>query len=95
MDTCHLRNCLRTATNNRIVNITMAAPVMGLQEVADILGVSHQRADQIANSYEDFPEPLAVLAVGRIWSRDAVEQWVSAHPTRPVGRPRRKTGDTP
>jgi prophage regulatory protein len=67
--------------------------VVGLQEVAAMLGVTHQRADQIAKAYDDFPEPLAVLAVGRIWSRDAVEQWVSAHPVRPAGRPRRPPRD--
>ena len=70
-----------------------AGSVVGLQEVAAMLGVTHQRADQIAKAYDDFPEPLAVLAVGRIWSRDAVEQWVSAHPVRPAGRPRRPPRD--
>jgi len=70
-----------------------SGPVMGLQEVAEMLGVSHQRADQIAKAYDDFPEPLAVLAVGRIWSRDAVDKWVAAHPVRPRGRPRRPPRD--
>jgi len=60
-----------------------------------MLGVSHQRADQIAKAYEDFPEPVAVLAVGRIWSREAVETWVSAHPARPAGRPRRTPPQEP
>jgi len=62
---------------------------MGLREVARILGVTHQRADQIAKAYDDFPEPVAVLAAGRIWSRDAIDGWIASHPTRPTGRPRR------
>ena len=72
----------------------MSAPVAALQEVAEILGVSHQRADQIAKAYGDFPEPLAVLSVGRIWSRDSVERWTAAHPARPAGRPRRRRPDS-
>ena len=70
-----------------------AGPVVGLQEVAEMLGVSHQRADQIAKAYDDFPEPMTVLAVGRIWSRDAVDKWLSAHPVRPGARPRRPPRD--
>lgn len=55
-------------------------PLMGLTEIAELLGVTRQRAHQLAATY-GFPEPLARLAVGPIWSRKDVERWA-----REVGR---------
>lgn len=65
------------------------APVVGMAEVASIIGVSRQRVFQLARDYPDFPEPVAVLASGRVWERAAVEAWSWAHPDRRPGRPRR------
>lgn len=49
-------------------------PLMGLTEIAELLGVSRQRAHQLAATY-GFPAPLARLAVGPIWAREDVERW--------------------
>ena len=54
--------------------ISDVAHLMGVKEIAELLGVSPQRADQLANK-EGFPTPTAVLASGRIWNRDEVEAW--------------------
>jgi hypothetical protein len=62
--------------------------VVGLSEVASILGVSRQRAAQLAVEHDDFPEPIGQLAAGRVWDRNAVEAWHDAHPDRRPGRPR-------
>ena len=43
--------------------------LVSIPEVAQILGVSRQRVHQLIRAYPDFPEPEAVLAVGRIWKR--------------------------
>ncbi|SCE91781.1 transcriptional regulator, AlpA family [Micromonospora chaiyaphumensis] len=43
-----------------------------------MLGVSRTRAYQITNS-KTFPDPVAVLSVGRIWRADDVERWIKAH----------------
>ena len=43
----------------------------GISEVASILGVSRQRASQLANSAV-FPEPICALAAGPVWLRTAV-----------------------
>ena len=59
--------------------------VVGVPEIAQILGVSRQRVYQLMDAYEDFPPPVATLAVGRIWSRAAVEDWNRAHGDRPTG----------
>ena len=47
---------------------------MGLTEVAALLGVSRQRAHQLALR-EGFPKPTAKLAAGLIWLRKDVETW--------------------
>lgn len=69
-------------------------PVVGMAEVASIIGVSRQRVFQLARDYSDFPEPVAVLASGRVWERAAVEVWSLAHPDRRPGRPRRASDGT-
>jgi prophage regulatory protein len=48
--------------------------LVGLTEIAEMLGVSAQRVDQLARR-DDFPEPVAVLAAGRIWRRGDIERW--------------------
>jgi prophage regulatory protein len=63
--------------------------VVGVPEIARMLGVSRQRVYQLIDAYEDFPEPVATLAVGRIWSREAVEKWNQVHGERPSGKHRR------
>ncbi len=54
-----------------------------------MLGVSRQRVYQLIDAYEDFPAPLAKLAVGRVWSRASVEEWHRTHGDRPTGKHRR------
>jgi predicted DNA-binding transcriptional regulator AlpA len=54
----------------------MADPedLMGLTEIAELLGLSRQRTDQLARQV-GFPAPVATLTGGRIWKRDDVERW--------------------
>jgi predicted DNA-binding transcriptional regulator AlpA len=47
---------------------------MGGTEIADLLGVSRQRADQLSRT-DSFPTPLGEVAAGRIWRRSDVEAW--------------------
>jgi prophage regulatory protein len=51
--------------------------LVGLTEIADMLGVSRQRVDQLAAT-EAFPEPVADLAAGRVWKLADVEKWAKA-----------------
>lgn len=48
--------------------------LVGIAEVAEMLGVSVQRIDQLARA-DGFPEPVATLKAGRIWERADVEAW--------------------
>jgi len=59
----------------------MPAQLLGVAEIAAMLGLTRQRVNQIIQS-DGFPAPVAELSAGRIWSRAAVEAWVAAHPNR-------------
>jgi predicted DNA-binding transcriptional regulator AlpA len=45
-----------------------------LIEIAELLGVTKQRAHQIAEE-KGFPTPLAQDDRGRVWSRHEVQTW--------------------
>lgn len=53
----------------------MADYLVGVAEIAEMLGVSRQRVDAISRTHEDFPAPEAELASGRIWLRKEIEAW--------------------
>ena len=52
--------------------------LMGAQEIRTRLKVSRQRADQLMKR-PDFPEPVAVLGMGRIWRTEDIEKWIAEH----------------
>ncbi len=50
--------------------------LVGVAEVADMLGLTRQRVHQLAQDENaDFPKPAAVLSAGVIWERKSVEEW--------------------
>lgn len=59
--------------------------LLGLSEVAALLGVSKRTASRYA-ARSDFPTPAAQLAMGPIWFGEDVETWISRRPVR-RGRP--------
>ncbi len=71
---------------------TMTSHLVGLSEIATMLGVSRQRVGQLVRDYDDFPPPVAELASGRIWETAAVQAWANTHPVRPPGRPSTDSG---
>lgn len=42
-----------------------------------MLDVSRQRVNQLADE-DDFPQPEADLEMGRVWSREDIEDWAKA-----------------
>lgn len=48
--------------------------IVGVAEIANILGVTRQRVHQLAET-PDFPEPAAVLTAGKIWERATIMNW--------------------
>jgi prophage regulatory protein len=71
---------------------TIASNLMGVAEVAERLGVSRQRVDQLTREHADFPEPVGRLRAGRVWEQAAIEGWIVRHPKRPAGRPSKARG---
>lgn len=60
--------------------------LVGVSEVGDLLGVSRQRASELART-ADFPLPVASLASGPVWLEPAVLRFAKSWTRRP-GRPR-------
>lgn len=50
--------------------------LVGVAEVAEMLGITRQGVHNIAHSDPAFPEPRARLSAGLIWNRIDVEQWI-------------------
>jgi prophage regulatory protein len=60
---------------SRTIVRSVAEELMGVHEIAEMLGVSRQRVDEISRTHDAFPAPVATLRSGRVWARDAVELW--------------------
>jgi prophage regulatory protein len=56
-------------------------------EIAQMLGVTRQRVNQLMHEHEDFPTPIAELGIGRIWNRKDIELWARKLHRRPGRRP--------
>lgn len=58
--------------------VMLARYLMGTHEIAAMLGVSRQRAQQISTR-KDFPKPYDVLHMGKVWKRKTIEAWAREH----------------
>lgn len=65
----------------------------GISEVAEILGVSRQRASELSGS-TGFPRPVTHLAAGPVWLRSAIVSFGESWDRRP-GRPRSGSRQAP
>jgi predicted DNA-binding transcriptional regulator AlpA len=52
--------------------------LMGAAEIGARLGVSRQRVQQLV-SRPDFPAPVVVLGMGKVWESGDVERWIQEH----------------
>jgi len=52
--------------------------LVGISEIAEMLGVTRQRVDKLSRTDDDFPPPVAELHAGRIWLRADVIAWMRA-----------------
>jgi predicted DNA-binding transcriptional regulator AlpA len=59
--------------------------LVGLAEVAKLLAVTKRTASRYA-ARDDFPSPVADLAMGPVWLAAEVEDWIAKTPIR-RGRP--------
>ena len=63
--------------------------LLGLTEISELLAVSKRTASRYA-AREDFPRPVAELAMGPVWLAHDVEEWIAKRPVR-RGRPPART----
>ena len=61
--------------------------LVGVTEMAELLGVTRQRASALAKT-SSFPTPVASLASGPVWTRNNLNRFIEEWP-RKKGRPRR------
>jgi prophage regulatory protein len=54
------------------------AELVGVAEIAQMVGVTRQRINELVRNDPDFPTPEAELAAGRIWARKDIERWMAA-----------------
>lgn len=53
----------------------MTHHLVGVAEIAELLGVSRQYVDRLSRTDDTFPVPEAELKSGRVWKREAIEKW--------------------
>lgn len=56
----------------------MELQLVGVAEIAQMLGISRQRVHAISGHSDTFPQPVADLSAGKIWLRSDVEAWARA-----------------
>lgn len=54
-------------------------PLLGLSEVADLLGTSRQTVGNWRQRRQGFPRPVAELRSGPIWQREVITEWAKAN----------------
>ena len=64
-----------------MINVGAPRKLYTTGDIADLLGVTRQRALQIANDRrEDFPEPFDTLPGNiQVWLIKDVDRWMAAH----------------
>jgi hypothetical protein len=62
-------------------------PHMGVAELADLLGVSRQRASTISK-HQDFPAPVSRLAQGPVWDTAVIQAWATTWRRKRAASPR-------
>ncbi len=63
--------------------------LIGVTELAQLLGVTRQRASELARTGSGFPRPLRFLASGPVWDKATIMRYVDRWERRPRGRPKR------
>jgi len=53
----------------------VALDLVGVAEIAEMLGLSRQRVNAIVQTHSEFPKPVAELSAGRIWLRKDIVAW--------------------
>lgn len=82
---------LTAAEQERALATPVLPALLGLAEVAEELRVTKQRVAQLRGR-PDFPDPVAELAAGPVWTETSLARFIESWDRRP-GRPRTISGD--
>jgi hypothetical protein len=61
--------------------------LLATKDISAMLGVSRQRVCQLRREHQQFPDPVMETGAGPLWTRSAVDWFVSAWNRRPGCRP--------
>ncbi len=75
---------IELVADNNTLNLP---PMVGITEIAELIGATRQRAHSLARSRR-FPPPVAELGSGPVWLRSSVELFLEGWDRKP-GRPRK------
>lgn len=64
---------------SNVVRMPDRNDLVGIQEIANVTGQSPQAVCNWTVRYADFPKPVAVLKMGRIWNIRDVAEWAWRH----------------
>lgn len=67
-------------------------PLVGVNEVADMFGVSKQRVSELART-DSFPAPVSRLAAGPVWWRSDIQSFMEQWQRKPGRRGQAKLGE--
>ena len=66
-------------STSRMTTLTaMRLDLVGAAELGEMLGVSRQRINQLT-THRDFPAPVVVLRMGKVWDLADVRTWADEH----------------
>ena len=65
-----------SAMRVRLPDVSRPLRLVGIYEIAQMLGVTRQRAHALADR-DDFPRPALRLHMGRVWRTAEVERWIA------------------
>lgn len=63
---------------SRTLEVSDPLPVVGVAEVAAILGVERRHVYDLTLS-QDWPEPLARMTTGSVWRTADIRRWAQLH----------------
>lgn len=67
--------------------------LVGVAEIAQMIGVTRQRVHELSRADLEFPEPVAELSAGRIWRKTDVESWMTSRDRREKQLETRRVAD--
>jgi len=53
--------------------------IVGLAEIADLLGRTSKAMWQLKQRHPDFPRPVRTLRCGPVWNAEEVQSWANEH----------------